>query len=81
MASSIRIVCIAALLALTGPWTTPVSSDDCYAICKYKGASGDTYIGISDKDCSSACDEAKKKCTDGNDSPCTKIRCTATNCD
>ena len=81
MARSIKIICMVAVLALTGALAKPVSSSDCYAICKYKGASGDTYIGISDKDCGSACDEARKKCTDDNDSPCTKIKCTATNCD
>lgn len=81
MRRSLNVVCIAMLVAFTVGWATPVSTDDCYAVCTYKGNSGTKYIGISNEDCDSACDKASKKCTDNDDGPCTKIKCTATNCD
>ncbi len=59
---------------------TPVSHEECNAVCTYQGKSGRKYIGISSSDCDSACDDAFNKCSSDNDTPCTKIRCTATNC-
>jgi hypothetical protein len=63
-----------------GPEPRRVLGDDCYAVCTYQGQSGGRYIGISSDSCDSACGEAEKKCTGNSDGPCTKIRCTATDC-
>ena len=79
------IVCLGALVILSAGWFKPprpsiVSRGECFAVCTYEGSSKRRYIGASSSDCSSACDAAEKKCRDSNDSPCTKIKCTATDC-
>jgi hypothetical protein len=81
-----RLFCLSAAVLLAplleiNYSSRPVSADECYAVCKYKGKSGTTYVGISSSGCDSACDEAKNKCADQDDTPCEKIKCTATNCD
>jgi squalene cyclase len=57
-----------------------VSGQDCYAVCTYQGASGSKYIGISSGGCDDACTAASNKCTNNNDAPCSKVKCTSTNC-
>lgn len=89
MHKNIKAFCITVLgtvVILTAGWLKRpeprfVSGDECYAVCTYEGTSKRRYIGISSGGCDSACDAAEKKCRDNKDSPCTKTKCTATDCD
>jgi hypothetical protein len=61
----------------------PRAGDVCFSICTYKGDSGTKYIGMADKDddsCTNACGEARKKCKNNDDAPCTYQKCTYSSC-
>ena len=80
-----KLFWVGGILVLAGAGETRIqarhaSSQECYAVCKYKGNSGATYMGVSSSNCDSACTEAENKCLKEKDAPCEKIRCTATNC-
>jgi hypothetical protein len=87
MHKNMKTYCLAGLVAvvmLTSGWLKApepnrVSTGECYAVCTYEGAKR-KYIGASSGGCDSACEAAEKKCRENRDTPCTKIRCTATDC-
>ena len=80
-----RVLCVAGVLGLAAVAGITLEArrtcrGDCYAVCKYEGKSGSTYVGASAGGCDSACEAAEKKCSEKEDTPCQKIRCTATDC-